>query len=758
MKVPRYLYGQSNIAQLRDMQSNLIKSGEAAAQAAAPYQAVEGAARSISNDLFMMQERENKLREREAMVNEKLAFEKLKLGITEMENDPAFQNQMQENGEPTAKVMLDLYEKMDKAYLEEISKLEDPKVREEAMKFADVRSKAIRLSVRKMVNDRRESWNIQGEFDLRNFALEARDYETFNQQNRLLVEQGHITPEQYDRAERIASAQKIDDTSNIYLDEYVAAYQAGAGPQYYAAMVESDIPQDVKDAAITKIENQQTNFEKIEARQRAEKEVDLIDSTTDMLMAIKTGSVHEDINSWEMNQMAIAGNDPLMQKKVKNSARQLRLAQISGVKDDGDWKEFQYNFANGIYQNVTKQNQEFLDRMIKSGITPDMSEEDMIKVSVNVQRQAGFLSYDTEELFGTAVREDNKLAGAAPLWAELMMNPDVSFSMETNLPPEKQTVLTDTAKNIKSGIPSLEAAQIAIKNLEDWQSNKEVMKSRVDFYTSDKQGQTAAQDGFEELIDNVYDSTSFISLMATRGGSISLTTDPFGQGEFTFEGLGRDAMARYEQYFYNAFMQTNDFETARMQADLQFTNLHSLNNLNGEWTVELNGVKGDVNRLRQEWIAENKDESVLYTDASGLVESTLGNLDELKLVNPMDTDQGKKYEVWNGNVPVMKDVVKIVDGQEVVTREQVFKTIETSAQDKLELERLRTETAKEIKRLEDEYKAAEKAEKFQSIYGREENKKILRNNPNKIKLAEANLRKAEEEANPDQAAIAQIGF
>ena len=59
MKVQRYAYGRSNISQLEDKRSNLIKAPEAAAAAAAPYQAVAGAAQNISNDLFRLQQQKN---------------------------------------------------------------------------------------------------------------------------------------------------------------------------------------------------------------------------------------------------------------------------------------------------------------------------------------------------------------------------------------------------------------------------------------------------------------------------------------------------------------------------------------------------------------------------------------------------------------------------------------------------------------------------------------------------------------------------
>ena len=746
MKVQRYTYGRTNVDELQAQRKAALSPKEAAVAAAVPYAAVSQASEAITNLLVTEDARDKRIQAREDTVNEKLALEEFKLKIDAIENDPANANQLQSDGTPTASTMLEKFQQAGTEYTDALGELQNPTNRENAQKLGSLRLQSGQAAMRKHVNDKREAWNAQSEFALQEFSLEARDYNTFNSQSQQMLDDGLISPSQYQTAMNVADAQKIDDNSDLILEKFEEAYQTDDGMAFYSQLINSDMDADLKKAAVKKVENQLANFEKVEKRGRSVLQAQMLSGVTDMLIAIKTNKPHGSVAEFTARGMLAAGNDPIMQKKILAWDKELRLAEISGVKSSGEFDEYSFKRMNDIYLDNTAANQKNLDREIQDGIVDGMSEDQMKQHAIDTQRDAGFLSASYEELFSTAARNDQYLAEIAPLWGELMMNPDITRSMDTKVEPENQTILTDTFKNIQSGMPALEAAQSAIKMREEWKTNKEVMAARATYYSTENRGVEESNDGFDDLIDDIYDATSFITLTATKGGTVTFAADPFGQGEFTFEGLGRDAQARYQQYFHNAFMQSNNLETAKMQADLQFTTLHNLNNLNGTWTVELNGIKGNTNSLRLNFINTNKDEVVVYSGDAGLTGSTIGDLDNVKFVNPVDTPNGKKYEVWTENVPVMQDVTKTVNGRTVVTREQVYKTIETAEQDSLQLERLRQNTAKEVARLESDYEAAIKAQESGSIYGREETADTLRNAPNKIKFAKENLRKAEARA------------
>ena len=75
MKIQRYQYGQSNVAQLDSQRANLIKAPEAAAAAMVPYEAVSSAAQNISNDLLKLQDQKIKTLNAEDAVKTGRSFE-----------------------------------------------------------------------------------------------------------------------------------------------------------------------------------------------------------------------------------------------------------------------------------------------------------------------------------------------------------------------------------------------------------------------------------------------------------------------------------------------------------------------------------------------------------------------------------------------------------------------------------------------------------------------------------------------------------
>jgi hypothetical protein len=330
----------------------------------------------------------------------------------------------------------------------------------------------------------------------------------------------------------------------------------------------------------------------------------------------------------------------------------------------------------------------------------------------------------------------------------MMLDPDINRSMDTNLDERTQTLLTDTWRSIEAGMPALEAAQAAIQTAEMWGQNKEVMNARQNYFTAENYGNEELDSGFEDMVDDLYDAYSFLHFDVSRRGLPYLGEGATGQGEFTIEGLGRDAEARYHKYGYDAFMRSNNLETAKMQATLMFRQLHSFNNLNGPWAIELNGVKGDVHAIQTDWIQEYKDEQVLFTGDKGLTGSTIGALDDVKFLNPIIVPEGKKYEVWTGSVPVMKYVETTVEGKKVVNKEQVYKTVTNKTMDSRELQDIRKQTNDEIAELQKEYDKAVEHLGTSNIYGRGGSRGSVRNVPKKIKRKREDLRKEEERLLP----------
>ena len=733
MKVQRYLYGGTNVGQLQSGRAALRSPQEVAQEAAAPYQAVADVSKAISDGLLREEERQQKIQADEDAIQLKLMDEQVKLFDVQMKNDQRYDDQIQPDGTTTGKLMLEDYEEGIKEIQQGFEGINNEKTRANAEKLFEMTKQAGRLKVRTLVNDKSEAWNVKAEFQFRELSVAAGDYDDARKQTEALLTNDRITQDQYETDMRQIRTAEVETLSDEILYGFEQAHDVGRDTEFYAQVVDSDMDADVKAASITKMENQLGNYSRIQKKETALAKTALIETKTDMLVAIKTGQPMP-MTIDEFLRKADAVGDPALSNEARGWRQEFLFAGIAGAKSNGDYQEFMVSRTNHVFLDNTTANQKHLQQEIEDGVVEGMSEEQVKQRAIDVQRDAGFLSFNAEQMFSTAKRDANYLAEIAPLWGELMLNPDINRSMDTDVEPSNQRLLTDTYRAMEAGVPPLEAAQGAIETSEMWEQNEPVMQARQTFYTTKNNGQKASIKSFGNLVGDYYDNSNL----------------PFrGQGEFVIEGLGRDAQARYDEYFHTAFMQTNNLETAALQANLEFKQNHSMNNLNGEWNIELHGVKGNVNYIRKDYAKNNSGEAVMFVGDNGLTGSTLGDLDDLQFRNPTPAKNGKRYEVWNGDSPVMQDIERTVDGKKVVSREQVFKTVDTSEQNATELEKIRINTAEDIKELQEEYDKAAEHLKTTNPYGRSRSVESVRNVENKIRLAKENLAKEEARLSPD---------
>jgi hypothetical protein len=733
MKVQRYNYGASNVQQRQAGRAALRTPEQAGAEAYAPYGAVADVAGAITQGLQKEDQRRKKIQDDEDRITLKLMEVKAKAGINRIKTDPQYDNQLQEDGSSTGLAILEDFEEHSKNQRAMLDEIQNPRIRDAATRILEVNEGAFRADMRSHVNDKSEAWNAMAQIDLFQVAIEGQDWAFANEQLDYMRDNKIITPAKYIELGKRVNNERLDADSDDILSDFNAT-PPGQRDDFYNRLVnDKTLDEDLKRISVAKVENQLINFERIQKKQTSLAKAELIENKTDMLVALKTNQPMP-MSIDELMAKADAVGDPALSNTARGWRQEILFAGISGIKDDSKYQEFQANRRSGIFLDNDVANQKNLQREINDGIVEGMSENQMKQRAIDIQRDAGFLSFSAEQMFSTAKRDANYLAGIAPLWGELMLNPDIDRSMDTDVEPENQRLLTDTYRAMEAGVPPLEAALGSIETSEKWEQDKEIMQARQTFYTTKNTGKDAAEDGFETLVDKIYDTTRI----------------PFrGQGEFVIEGLGRDAQARYDNYFHTTFMQTNDLESARLQADLQFMQNHNMNNLNGDWNIELNGVKGDVNYIRKDYVKNNSSEVVLFVGDEGLTGSTLGDLDDVQFRNPEKVKNGRKYEVWNGSSPVMQDIERTVDKKKVVSREQVFKTVDTSEQNAKELKEIRETTADEITDLEKEYDAATKHLETTNPYFRDTSAKSVRNVEGKIRLAKEKLAKEEARLSPE---------
>ncbi|GAG69472.1 unnamed protein product, partial [marine sediment metagenome] len=110
MRITRYNRTKGNVRELQSQKANLVPGRALAAAAAAPYNAVAQVAGQVYGDIGRIQQRDEQLQREEDAISQKLAMEQLKAKTIQWENNPGYDNQSQENGDPTASTMLTEFE------------------------------------------------------------------------------------------------------------------------------------------------------------------------------------------------------------------------------------------------------------------------------------------------------------------------------------------------------------------------------------------------------------------------------------------------------------------------------------------------------------------------------------------------------------------------------------------------------------------------------------------------------------------------
>ena len=732
MKVKRYPAGRTNVGELQSQRAALRSPQEVAMEAEAPYKAISGATANIADDIAAEDERRKRLQAQEDAITEKMAYEELKVAVNELENDPRYDNQLQEDGQPTASVMLNTYEERAKGVRELLSDIQDPKTRANAQRLFDMTTQTTRLGVQKLVNDRREQWNTQGLFDLRDIQYAAQDWTAYNQTNRELREQGHITQDQYSTAENAGENAQRENAAQEIADRWYEEYKRGNGDAAYEQVVKSDLPPELKSLAESKIETQQANLKKVDKKKAAVAKVEVLKNQTLMKLAIKMGaplpmSVGEFVSSG-------MGYTPEMDAQMITWGQELLLSQVQAIGKDTKYQAFAANRTNKIPMVNTKSNTEMLDQEIAEGFTPDMTDQEKIEHAEVTMRDAGMVSFNYDQMFMTAPYNSVRLGEVAQTWGRLMLGTDINNALQTNVGEKEQTVLTDTWNNIQAGISPTEAGEMAREMSSLWDRDRIEMEARQDYYGGrDTQGKTRGQKearaAFKELIDDSFDTIPWLASPI----QISAIDDP-GQADFLTEGGLRDAYAFYEEYFYQSYMRTNDMAKAAIDASQKFSQNFNMNNINGDMQIERGGVKGDWNWKREAWIDENRNDVFIY----GSDGAKIGGLDDVGDVtyrNPVIMNGDFIYQVWGEEGPLMKDVE--VKGK--LNRQIVIDRITTKDANEKEIEALQKETESTLKGYQKEYETAIRMQQSGNIYSRGKNLATLREYEAKIAAEERRL-------------------
>ena len=728
MKINRYLYGTTNVEETKSAQGRLMSPGQAGELAAGPYKAFAKAGQQITQDLVRIDARDKQLRAQEAAQTAKIAALQQKAGIASIVNDPSNKDQMQPDGTPTASKMLEEYEEVAASVRERVESIEDPRIRENALEVLEMEQNVDRMNIRNEVNSRREAWNARGEFDLLEIMIEGQDYDAAQIQLNSMVESGQITEPQYRQFKGVIEKEEMQFESDQMLDDWELKRASGKGDEYYNDLVNNqDMDPELKQLTISKIENQQTNYEAIRQKAIAKQKAGWLRRKTNMKMAIINGQpLPESIDSL-VADMAGSGDDA-MALRAEQYRAELLLTKANTVKGDVKYQTY-LGERNAVgYVNDTPANRGFLDREIQESFTPEMTPEERLSHELDVMNDANMLSQKFHEMYTNGVGDPQRLGQSAQLWDLQMMQEDNPQQIRTTVTEEAQALLVDTALRIRAGVDPTVAADEAIRlaelkndNPQEYQSRNAEWstKNNRESFWSDEAGKPLSYSHLEDLHGDHYDNSPWL---------------PIGQSA----DLSPQDYVRYENYMYNAFMQSRNWDTAKETADMRFKQSHAMTNINGRWEVQYNGMPGDVEHYRKTFVEDNKDTQYMIADDEGnYTIGTMSDLDEVYYQNPQMRGGEYTYEVLYKGRPVMQKITDPETKKE--TLGQVYDRIGMAEVGDQKLNEFVKNTQEQIDDLREDLLTAERMQN--NIYVGEESRQKLREIPNKIKRLEGEIEK-----------------
>lgn len=749
MKIKRYTAGRTNVGSLAYAKGQIVSPGHMAGLAAEPFNQIADALGKTTDTVLVLKDAENK-----AIDAEDANKYDLNVAGTKDRMDRIAKQAKAENWSPER--LVEANQKEIRDFLSSVGNLSErnrDRYAQQMGMIAESLAENTRLdanilraqNARSTADTTLKLLENMGQFDeALSHIAKNRDMGVYSADE--------ATAKALDTSQ-LKQAQEFDVAATQILDDYMDAYRTGNGDAFYARLINDEsLPDDIKDAAVKKVENQQENFKAVEKQQAAQMKTYALADMTALEVAIKADQpLPFSIDSWASKYMGITDE---LDAQIMTWRKQLYVSAIKGVERDEGYQQFlmlRSSPEQGGYLKNSATNRKYLSREIAESTPQNATPEKQAEIHEMKVREAQFMDEGWETMFATATRSDERLAAIAPLWGRLMLDATISNNIDTEIDERTQEILTNTAQAIRDGIEPIEAAAQARDLDKLWDTDEQEMRARTEAYGSrnlngKSVGVSEAQAAFKEVIDNSFDNSPWLNFNPQAFPQTYYSTIDPGQAGFSTENEQAEAFAHYERFYYDAKMRGATPEQAAQNANRQFTARFKMNNINGEWAIQKNGVDGDYNQVRLNFIDENSDEVVLYGDG-GLQERPLKELDDITFQRPFTVAGDIIYEVWSGDGPLMRDVeVKLPDNRTTVRREIVIKRIGGKQLAEADIAKIREEADKRIDKYAREYLRGNASIKAGNIYGRADDYANVREFPGKVEAERRRQRRAEEDA------------
>ena len=636
MKVQRYLYGRTNIAQLESRRSRLRSPAEVAAEAYAPYGAVEQATGAIVDALQVEDQRRKRIIGEEDAIEAKLLAVQLKAGISDSITNPKYQNRIQADGTtPSASAMLDDYEVFAKDIISGLNKIQDPTTRRNTERLMGVAIDEGRLAVRSAANAKSEEWNTAAQFDLRSVAFQAQDWTFYQEINDELRDAGKQSQKQYEAAEKLASIQKKQVEVDQTLQSYDQAIAHGMGEEVLTGQLENpNSDPDVQKALVAGIKAQMGNYDKAQSKQEAVIKGQMIRDFNGLKSAIESNQpVPADaIANW---YAAAADVDPTWAAEKEG---QLLSAKATGLGVANNVAEAALRLRAGQPLMNNKTEREGLDGVIALSIPIEANDQEAQEISVSIQKQAQIPSNQSWRLMSAGGRDVNSTIAGSETYMSLV-DPNDLHQMDLNITEEKEMLYSQIAlMTVSDSMTVREAAEIMQERYKIQRKDPDKYEALTNIWKADGAGVESAQESFNDMLDTYYDKIPIIGFSGVEGAksikSDIVSSDAETQANFY----------RYQRYYKNAWLLTEgNADEAKELSDVMYQRSTPVTNINGKWQAQYQGIAGNAEFLATEWKTEFSENKYLARNENGQFQPfTMEQLsDDITFENPIKTADGQ---------------------------------------------------------------------------------------------------------------------
>ena len=715
MKVQRYLYGRTNIGQLQSGRASLRSPEAVAAGEYAPYGAVAGAAESISKDMQILNERQQRLQDEDDNVTQKLILMKNSGRINAMKSDSKYQNQMQDDGTPTAKVLLDDVETHISEMQNELEQIQNPRTREQFGRLLNEELDQTRTDMRQEALGKMEAWNAQSQFDLFNIAIEGEDYTFAQEQLDHIQDKYNITPTQYAQGQKQIVTKKREVKVDGVAQEALDVWKSPQGVDgvlrirdEYLKNPDSDIK--TQDAIISKLNTMVGNINATEQKED-DRQLSIMELEVDrMVDAFSNPAVPnpdpQDILDEAASNPRISFKDSVrLYIKAKNAQRSAKTVMA-------EYNNFDQKYNNDELMEGTAANRKHLGEKIQSLVSSEMqvaadegrqlSEEDVQNIRNEAILRVNFTDTDTTSQLRGGLNSAEGIARNARTIEALTSDP--TKMVDLGLDDKDLMTYMNTAFMAQSmatqGQPSeldyLEAAKLEFENRNTKLTDPSEMTFRQNTWDA-----TYASDEYDEI--------------KGRWNDMWQTAPYDGWFKWGMEQPDTESPEFYDfvQYSYDSFMNGGDFEMAMNYSTKVFHSKNPPNNINGEWESQRDGVQGDAYYLQEDWYEQNKDKVFSLHTGKGdkYIPARLGDIDidDLDFVNPDRRTNGQIiYDVYvNGRPAIDLTEDEIAGKKPVDLRYRGGKTFTILPEDRAAI-KSRMENQEAIETFEDDIAENEK--------------------------------------------------